>query len=76
VADPLAVIGTIYDALGRELSAETEAAMGDFLAAHPGDGGGGGTRYRFADTGLDAEALRDRAAAYQAFYDVASEPIT
>ena len=27
--------------------------MRDFLATHPGDGGGGGTRYTWADTGLD-----------------------
>jgi hypothetical protein len=76
VADPLAVIGTIYDALGRELAAPTAAAMEAFLAANPGDGGGGGSRYRFADTELNADALRERAAGYQAFYGVASEPVT
>ena len=47
-----------------------------FLAANPGDGGGGGTRYRFADTGLDAEALRLRCAPYQERFGVASEPVS
>lgn len=75
VRDPLATIGRLYDALGRELTAETEAAMRAFLAAHPGDGGGGGTRYRFSDTGLDAEPLRARAKAYQERYDVPTETL-
>ena len=49
--------------------------MRDFLAANPGDGGGGGTRYTFADTGLDADALRERARPYQERFDVLSEPV-
>ncbi len=49
--------------------------MRQFLDKNPGDGGGGGTRYRFADTGLDADALRERAAAYQDYFDVESEPV-
>ena len=48
--------------------------MRAFLAAHPGDGGGGGTRYRLADTGLDADALAG-APGYQEHFDVPSEPI-
>ena len=55
VADPLTPIAGIYAALGRELTAETEARMRAFLASNPGDGGGGGTRYRWPDTGLDAD---------------------
>jgi len=46
-----------------------------FLDKNPGDGGGGGTRYRFADTELDAGALRERSAAYQDYFDVPSEPV-
>jgi hypothetical protein len=49
--------------------------MRAFLASHPGDGGGGGARYRWADTGLDAGALRERAAPYQERYGVVSEPV-
>ena len=39
----------------------------------PATGAAAGTRYRFADTGLDEAALRERAAAYQARHAVASE---
>ena len=75
MSDPFATIGTIYDALGMELTNETEAAMRAFLAAHPGDGGGGGSRYTFADTELDAEVLRERGRAYQEYFHVPSEPV-
>jgi hypothetical protein len=75
VADPFATIRTIYERLGTSLGPDAETRMRAFLATHPGDGGGTGTRYRFADTGLDAGRLRERAAAYQARYGVASEPV-
>ncbi len=74
--DPFATIGRVYDQLGREFTAEAERHMRTFLAEHPGDGGGGGTRYAFADTGLDAGTLRERAADYQEFFEVASEEVT
>jgi hypothetical protein len=76
VQDPLATIGRLYDALGRDFTADVESRMRAFLEAHPGDGGGSGTRYRFSDTGLDADALRPRAKAYQERYGVASEALT
>ena len=75
LADPFTTIGTVYDALGLELTAGAEAAMREFLAAHPGDGGGAGSRYTFADTGLDAEELRERCRPYQEFFGVPSEPV-
>ena len=75
LADPIATIRQIYLALGRDLDDHTEQAMRRFLDQNPGDGGGGGTRYRFADTGLDADVLRERAAAYQDYFHVESEPI-
>ncbi len=75
MADPLATVATIYARLGRELSGDAADRMRAFLEAHPGDGGGSGSRYRFADTGLDADALRERAAAYQGRHDVPSEPV-
>jgi len=75
MADPFTTIGTIYDRLGLTFTAEAEAAMRAFLATHPGDGGGGGSRYTFADTGLDATVLRERSRAYQEYFDVPSEPI-
>jgi hypothetical protein len=75
VADPLAAIAGIYAGIGRQLTQEAEGRMRDFLATHPGDGGGGGTRYRWADTGLDANEARARATAYQERYAVAVEPV-
>jgi hypothetical protein len=76
VADPFATIAAIYDRLGLALSAEAESRMRAFLASNPGDGGGGGSRYRWADTGLDAGELREDAREYQEHFAVPSEPIT
>jgi hypothetical protein len=73
--DPLAVIGGLYGHLGLELDPTTEQRMRSFLADHPGDGGGGGTRYHFADTGLDPIELRERARPYQERFGVVSEPV-
>jgi hypothetical protein len=72
-ADPLATVRELYGALGRELTDDTEARMRGFLAGHPDDGGGG--RYSFADTGLHAGELRERARPYQERYGVDSEPV-
>jgi hypothetical protein len=75
VDDPFSTINQLYAALGRELAGDTEQRMRDFLASNPGDGGGGGARYRFADTGLDADKLRERSARYQERFGVVSEPV-
>jgi Sulfotransferase family len=74
-ADPFATIAAIYDRLGLELTDDADQRMRTFLADHPGDGGGGGTRYTWADTGLDSAALRERARPYQERFDVPSEPV-
>ncbi|NDJ87915.1 sulfotransferase family protein [Mycolicibacter kumamotonensis] len=71
--DPFATIRDIYDKLDRELPASTEQRMRDYLASHPGDGGG--SRYTWADTGLDAAAVRDQVAAYQDRYGVPTETL-
>jgi hypothetical protein len=47
--------------------------MREHLSAHPGDGGG--KRYTWTDTGLDAAELREKVSAYQERYDVPSEPL-
>jgi hypothetical protein len=73
VCDPFATIRTLYAALGRDLTPDAEQRMRDFLAAHPGDGGGG--RYSWADTGLDAGPIREQVNAYQQRYDVPTEPL-
>ena len=75
VADPMATISSLYERLGLELTSTTEARMRRFLTEHPGDGGGGGSRYRWADTGLDADELRERARRYQDHFGVMSEPV-
>ena len=69
--DPLTTITDIYQKLGRELRPDTAQKMRYFLAAHPGDGGGG--RYTWSDTGLDAAEVRDRVSAYQDRYGVPTE---
>jgi hypothetical protein len=74
MADPFATIRTIYERLGLSLGCEAERRMRAFLAEHPA-GQHGAHRYRFADTGLDEGALRERARGYQQFFDVRSEPV-
>jgi hypothetical protein len=71
--DPFATIRSLYGRLDRELTPDAEYRMREHLAAHPGDGGGG--RYSWADTGLDAEQLREQVGAYQQRYAVPSEPL-
>jgi hypothetical protein len=71
--DPFSTIRSLYGRLDRELTPAAEQRMREHLAAHPGDGGGG--RYSWADTGLDAEQLREQVAAYQERYNVPTEPL-
>jgi len=71
--DPWTTINDIYRRLGRELRPDTAQRMRDFLAAHPGDGGG--SRYTWSDTGLDAADVRDRVSAYQDRYGVPTEQL-
>lgn len=73
IRDPWVSINTIYQRMGRELRPEAEQRMRDFLAAHPGDGGG--NRYTWSDTGLDAAAVREQMAAYQERYGVPTERV-
>ena len=72
VADPLATVRTAYERFGFALSPAVEARMQAFLAANPQEKHGG-HRYAFADTGLDAGAMRERARRYQEYFDVPSE---
>jgi len=72
--DPMAVVKTIYDRLGIELSEEAEKAMRAFLAANPQEKHGG-HNYSFADTGLDEGLLRERTRAYTEFFDIPEEAL-
>ncbi|MET4431344.1 sulfotransferase [Mycolicibacterium sp. 624] len=73
IRDPFATIRELYTALGRDLTPVAERRMRDFLAAHPGDGGG--ARYTWADTGLDADEVRDQVSAYQERFGVPTETL-
>jgi hypothetical protein len=73
IRDPFATIRSLYAELGRELDSVAEQNMRTFLAAHPGDGGG--SRYTWADTGLDAGEVREQVSAYQQRYGVPDEPL-
>jgi Sulfotransferase family len=73
IRDPLATIRDLYVALGRELTPIAEQRMRDFLAAHPGDVGGG--RYTWAGTGLHEGSVRERVAEYQDRFGVPTEPL-
>jgi hypothetical protein len=74
LSDPMAVVRTIYERLGIELTAEAEKAMRAFLAANPKEKHGGHA-YSFADTGLDAGLLRERTRDYQEFFDIPEEAL-
>ena len=73
MADPFATIRSIYDRLGRKLSPLAEQLMRQHLSANPGDGGG--SRYTWADTGLDAVELRERVRPYQERFNVPTEKL-
>ncbi|PSO12885.1 sulfotransferase [Sphingobium sp. AEW4] len=60
VADRMGTVRRIYDHFGITLSSEAEAAMQDWLDAHPHDGGGGSRR-------ADGEPPREKLA--EAFAD-------
>ena len=75
VADPLGQVRRLYSEIGRELVPDVEERMRAFLAQHPGDGGGGGRRYSFADTGLDEGALRERTRDYVDVFGVEREQV-
>jgi hypothetical protein len=74
MSDPMATVRRIYAQLGLELGQAAERRMRAFLADNPRDKHGR-HRYMFAETGLDAGALRERARPYQQYFDVPSEPL-
>ncbi|MCU1602967.1 MAG: hypothetical protein JWO22_3676 [Frankiales bacterium] len=75
VADPIGQIQRLYSEIGRDFTPEVEQRMRDFLAAHPGDGGGGGKRYTFADTGLAEREVRERTREYVDTFGIELETV-
>jgi hypothetical protein len=73
MADPFTTIREIYERLDLALEPAAESRMREFLDAHAQPDGG--HRYRWSDTELDAAPLRARAARYQEYFDVPSEPL-
>lgn len=74
LSDPMGVVRQIYERLEIELTADADRRMRNFLAANPQEKHGG-HRYTFADTGLDAGALRERMRPYQEFFNVPDEAL-
>jgi hypothetical protein len=62
VADPFADVARLYDALGRPLTTDAEAAMRDWLARRPRESGR--PDYRAETYGLTDAAIDDRFALY------------
>jgi hypothetical protein len=71
VRDPLAVVRTLYDQMGRELSLEAERAMTEHIERRPHDESGV-HRYRATDFGLDPGILEERFREYREAFDVDS----
>lgn len=72
VADPLATVAALYDALDIDLSGAARQAMAAEVAARP-KGAFGTHGYDLASLGLDRPELRDRFAGYVSRYGVPVE---
>jgi hypothetical protein len=74
MTDPFAAIADLYADMGLEYTAEADAGMRAFLAAHPADEHGTHT-YSFAATGLDQDEVRARMQRYETYFGVPREPL-
>ena len=72
VRNPAAAVGTIYRALGLELTSTTLDRVAAYVAKHP-RGEFGAHRYNLADFGLDADRVRAQFADYTLRYNVPAE---
>lgn len=71
LADPLATVTALYQKFGWDLSQETIARMGAYVADHP-QNRHGVHAYDFAGLGLDASTERERFSRYTQFFGVAT----
>ena len=74
MADPFAALADLYAEMGLDFTAEAEAGMRAFLAAHPADEHGTHT-YSFAATRLDEDQVRARMQRYETYFAVPREPL-
>lgn len=74
MADPFAALADLYAEMGLDFTAEAEAGMRAFLAAHPADEHGTHT-YTFSATGLDEDEVRARMQRYETYFAVPREPL-
>jgi hypothetical protein len=72
VRDPLAMVRTVYEQLGRALRPQVEAAMAELIGTQP-QHHYGVHRYTAEEFGLDRAALDERFASYRETFDVARE---
>lgn len=72
VRDPLAMVRTVYEQLGRALRPQVEAAMAELIGTQP-QHHYGVHRYTAEDFGLDRAVLDERFASYRETFDVARE---
>ena len=73
MADPMAVVGAIYERAGRELTDDARAAMERYLAERP-RGHFGAHSYEPADFGIDPEVVRRDFEEYTTRFGVSAEP--
>lgn len=71
---PAREVERIYEAFGLSFSADMQRRIEAYIDANPADKHGG-HRHRFADTGLDEIAERDKVRAYQDYFGVVSESL-
>jgi hypothetical protein len=72
MADPVAAIGSAYEAIGRELVPEHASAITDYLAAKP-RGKHGVHRYDATDWGFQPDQLRNDLSPYIRRFDIQLE---
>jgi hypothetical protein len=74
LSDPIATIRAIYDHLGADLTPAVEDSMRAFFADNDAQKFGR-HGYMWADTGLDADEIMEKAKRYCDYFDVTPEPL-
>ena len=72
--DQVGTVRRAYEHFGLELSDEAASAMQSFLDDNAADKHGRHS-YSLADTGMEANAVRELFRGYQAYFDIPSESV-